>query len=200
VIAVVDYGAGNLRSVLKTLERLGADAALADAPSGVARADRIIMPGVGAFPAGMNGLRDRGLVDALLEAASNGKRLLGICLGMQLLFESSEEMGVTKGLGLLPGRVRRMNAKGLRIPHMGWNQLEKRRDHPLLRGVDEGAFVYFVHSYAVADDASDVVAAVTDYGGPFASVVGRGGVCGLQFHPEKSQTVGLTMLKNFLEW
>ncbi len=212
MIALVDYGISNLRSVQKAFEHLGKEVTLVDTPARLAQADRLILPGVGAFPAGMRGLRERGLIEPIRQAACDGRPLIGICLGMQLLFESSDEMGETAGLGLLPGRVTRIRDarstgleafhlphSALKIPHVGWNQLEVVRQHPLLRDLVSGSHAYFVHSYAVYPAQRDIVLATTDYGGPFASIVGRGNVCGLQFHPEKSQAVGLRLLSNFLE-
>ncbi len=224
MIALIDYGISNLRSVQKAFEHLGASATRVDTPERVAEADRLILPGVGAFPAGMEGLRARGLIEPIKQAARDGKPLIGICLGMQLLFEASDEMGETQGLGLLPGRVTRIKLQdegtakqeagsafrtakrppgipqsALKIPHMGWNQLDFVRDHALVHGLASGSYAYFVHSYAVYPEERDIILATTDYGGPFASIVGRGKVCGLQFHPEKSQAVGLKLLMNFLE-
>jgi imidazole glycerol-phosphate synthase subunit HisH len=207
MIALVDYGISNLRSVQKAFEQLGATVTLVDTPDRLAQADRIILPGVGAFPAGMQGLRERGLIEPIRQAACDGKPLIGICLGMQLLFEASEELGETAGLELLPGRVTKIKMqeagsippRTLKIPHIGWNQLEVMRDHPLVRGVVTGSYAYFVHSYAVYSDRRDILLATTDYGGPFASIVAQGNVCGLQFHPEKSQVAGLKLLSNFLE-
>ncbi len=203
MIALIDYGISNLRSVQKAFEHLGTEATLVDTPDRIAQADRLILPGVGAFPAGLQGLRERGLIEPIRQAARDGKPLLGICLGMQLLFESSDEMGETQGLGLLPGKVARIGrqssaVRGLKVPHMGWNQLDIVREHPLVRGLASGSYAYFVHSYAVYPDQREIVLATTDYGGAFASIVGRDNVCGLQFHPEKSQAVGLKLLKNFL--
>jgi imidazole glycerol-phosphate synthase subunit HisH len=199
MIALIDYGISNLRSVQKAFEHLNTEVTLADTPDRLAQADRLILPGVGAFPAGMKGLQERGLIDPIKQAARDGKPLIGICLGMQLLFESSDEMGETQGLGLLPGRVTRLVESGLKVPHMGWNQLDVVRDHSLVRDLVSGSYAYFVHSYAIYPEDQSVVLATTDYGGPFASIVGRGKMCGLQFHPEKSQAVGLRLLKNFLE-
>ncbi len=204
MIALIDYGISNLRSVQKAFEHLGTEVALVDTPDRLAQADRLILPGVGAFPAGMKGLHERGLIEPIKQAAREGKPLIGICLGMQLLFESSDEMGETEGLGLLPGQVTRISgsstvARGLKIPHMGWNQLDVVSIHPLVRDLVSGSYAYFVHSYAVYPDQQDIVLATTDYGGPFAAIVGQGNLCGLQFHPEKSQAVGLKLLKNFLE-
>jgi glutamine amidotransferase len=203
MIALIDYGISNLRSVQKAFEHLGTEVTLVDTPDRLAQADRLILPGVGAFPAGMKGIQERGLIEPIRQAARDGKPLIGICLGMQLLFESSDEMGETNGLGLLPGQVTRIGSlpsvvTGLKVPHMGWNQLDLVSDHPLVRDLVSGSYAYFVHSYAVYPDQREVVLATTDYGGPFASIVGRGKVCGLQFHPEKSQAVGLKLLRNFL--
>ncbi len=210
MIALIDYGISNLRSVQKAFAHLGVDVTLVDTPDQLARAERLILPGVGAFRAGMAGLRARGLIEPIRQAVARGTPLMGICLGMQLLFEASDELGDTEGLALLPGRVTRIrqgaNAHSslatrhsLKIPHMGWNQLDVVRDHPLVRGLASGAYAYFVHSYAVYPEQADIVMATTDYGGPFASIVGRGNIFGLQFHPEKSQAVGLRLLQNFLE-
>jgi imidazole glycerol-phosphate synthase subunit HisH len=198
MIALIDYGISNLRSVQKAFEHLATEVTLVDTPDRLAQADRLILPGVGAFPAGMKGLQERGLIEPIKQAAREGKPLIGICLGMQLLFDSSDEMGDTEGLGLLPGCVTRLVGSGLKVPHMGWNQLDVVRDHPLVHDLDSGSYAYFVHSYAIYPAAQASVLATTEYGGPFASIVGRGNVCGLQFHPEKSQTVGLKLLRNFL--
>jgi glutamine amidotransferase len=148
-------------------------------------------------------LQERGLIEPIKQAVREGKSLIGICLGMQLLFEVSDEMGETEGLGLLPGKVTRLGGPssvvgGLKVPHMGWNQLDMVRDHPLVRDLVSGSYAYFVHSYAIYPEDQDIVLATTDYGGPFASIVGGGKIYGLQFHPEKSQAVGLTLLRNFL--
>jgi glutamine amidotransferase len=211
MIALIDYGISNLRSVQKAFEHLDTEVTLVDTPDRLAQADRLILPGVGAFPAGMRGLRERGLIEPIKQAARESKPLIGICLGMQLLFESSDEMGETEGLGLLPGQVTKIqDARSkkqeagssqqpvLKIPHMGWNQLDVVRDHPLVRDLVSGSYAYFVHSYAIYPEDQSIVLATTEYGGPFASTVGRGKVCGLQFHPEKSQAVGLKLLRNFL--
>jgi glutamine amidotransferase len=197
-IAIIDAGIGNLRSVQKAFEHLGATPTVTNDPAVVGRTDAVVLPGVGAFGDGMQGLRARGLDRAVLDAVARGVPVFGICVGLQLLFEEGEEMGVHRGLGVLPGRVVRFPA-GLTVPHMGWNQIERRRPHPLLAGVPQGAFAYFAHSYhALAGDDASVVA-TTDYGGPFPSVVARGNVWAIQFHPEKSQEVGLQLLRNFLD-
>jgi len=203
MIALIDYGISNLRSVQKAFEHLDTEVTLVDTPDRLTQADRLILPGVGAFPAGMKGLQERGLIESIKQAVHEGKPLIGICLGMQLLFESSDEMGETQGLALLPGKVTRLGGQssvvhGLKVPHMGWNQLEAVCEHPLVRDLVSGSYAYFVHSYAVYPEQHDIVLATTEYGGPFASIVGRNKVCGLQFHPEKSQAVGLKLLRNFL--
>ena len=194
-LAVVDYGIGNLGSVMKAFRQVGMPALLTGDPAEVSRADALVLPGDGAFGATMVEIRRRSLLTPILEAARAGKPLLGICIGMQVLFEESEEHGRHQGLGLLPGRVRRL-PPGLTVPHMGWNELHPRRPHPLLAGVEDGDHVYFVHSY-FCDAPDEVVLATTDYGREVAAVVGRDNVLGVQFHPEKSQAVGLRMVANF---
>lgn len=192
-VVLVESGGANIGSVRYAFERLGVDARLSSDPETIAKADRVILPGVGAAGAGMARLQELGLVDVV-----RGLRqpLLGVCLGMQLLFESSEEND-TQCLGLLPGRVRRMSAgEGIRIPHMGWNSLTRRREDPLLRGIGDGAQAYFVHSFA-APVTQDTLATVT-YGDEYAAVVRRGHCWGAQFHPERSAAVGARLLENFL--
>jgi glutamine amidotransferase len=199
MIAIIDYGAGNLRSVRNALTFLGAQVATVATPSQLASADKIVLPGVGAFGAGMNALRQAGFEEPLKQAVAAGVPLIGICLGMQYLFESSDEMGLHRGLGLLPGRVTRFPADGPKVPHIGWNQLHIQQQNPLLAGVESGSYAYFVHSYYVeAGDPSDVLA-TTDYGIEYASAVAHGTIFGIQPHPEKSQSVGLRILKNFVE-
>lgn len=201
MITIVDYGVGNLRSVQKAFEHVGAPAAISSDPAALQAAvwdpaSGIVLPGVGAFGDGMRELKSRGLARPLQRLASSGTPLLGICLGMQLLFERSEEMGEHQGLGLLPGQVLRFPPGALKVPHVGWNQL-RLRPHPLLAGIAGGAYAYFVHSYyALPAEPADVLA-TTDYGLEFAAVVGRDRVWGAQFHPEKSQEVGLQLLANF---
>jgi len=199
MIAIIDYGAGNLRSVRNTLTFLGAQVYTASTPDQLAGADKIVLPGVGAFGAGMNALRAAGFEEPLKQAVTAGIPLVGICLGMQYLFESSDEMGLHRGLGLLPGRVTRFPADGPKVPHIGWNQLHVRRADSLLAGVESGAYAYFVHSYYVEGADPGDVLATTDYGIDFPSVVGRGRLFGIQPHPEKSQAVGQRILKNFME-
>jgi glutamine amidotransferase len=197
-IAVVDYGIGNLGSVMKAFRHLGAPAILSGDIAELRRADVLVLPGDGAFASTMAEIEGRGLVPVLREAVDQGRTLLGICIGMQLLFEESEEHGRHRGLGLLPGRVRRLEGE-MPIPHMGWNQLHPIRPHPMLEGVADGEHVYFVHSYW-CDAPAEVVLAETDYGARFPAIVGRGNVLGVQFHPEKSQAVGLRLLGDFLKW
>ena len=196
MIAIVDYGIGNLGSVTKGFRHAGAEVELSGDPDVLRRADALVLPGDGAFGATMAEIEARGLVPLLREAVAQGTPLVGICIGMQLLFEESEEHGRHLGLGILPGRVRRFDSS-LTVPHMGWNTLRARRPHPLLDGIADGAHVYFVHSY-YCDVPDDVVIATSDYGREFAAIVGRGNVLGLQFHPEKSQAVGLRLVANFV--
>jgi glutamine amidotransferase len=202
VIALIDYGAGNVRSVQKALEAVGAEVRITRAPYAILAAEKVVLPGVGAFGDCMAGLRRAGLVDALYRVVELGRPLLGICVGMQVLFEESEEMGRHAGLGLLPGHVIRfaddLVAKGLKIPHTGWNQIKPVGAHPLFHGLPSGAWAYFNHAYYCQAQPEHILA-VTDYGGPFSSVVSVGRVHGIQFHPEKSQTVGLRILRNFVE-
>jgi glutamine amidotransferase len=196
VIAIVDYGIGNLGSASKAFRHVGAESVLSGDPAVLRTADTLVLPGDGAFGAAMDELRRRHLLPVLKEAVAEGRTLLGICVGMQLLFEHSEEHGSHKGLGLLPGRVRRFKGE-LPVPHMGWNRLRRRRPHPILDGLEDGSYVYFVHSY-YCDAQPEVTIATSDYGLDFAAIVGRGRVLGVQFHPEKSQTVGLRMIENFV--
>ncbi len=203
-IAVIDYGVGNLRSVYKALEAAGAAARIVSDPGGLAGAAGIVLPGVGAFGDAAANLRRAGFEQRLLEAIAAGTPLLGICVGMQLLFDESEEMGRHAGLGIIPGRVRRFvsdvspEMKPLKIPQIGWNQLHHAGTDPLLAGVPDGAYAYFVHSYYCAPDDPAHVVATTDFGISYASVVRRGSVWGIQCHPEKSQAVGLRILGNFV--
>jgi glutamine amidotransferase len=197
MIAIVDYGIGNLGSVTKAFRSVGAETVLSDDPRVLDAADALVLPGDGAFGATMEEIRRRGLLPSLRRAHDDERPLLGICIGMQILFESSDEHGRHEGLGLLPGHVTRFGA-GQNVPHMGWNRLRARQTHMLVDGAD-GAHVYFVHSY-YCDAPTELVIATTDYGIEFASVVGRGNVLGVQFHPEKSQGVGLAMVGRFAAW
>jgi len=204
VIAIIDYGAGNLRSVCNAFIHLGAAVTVVSTPTELQGATKIVLPGVGAFGTGMASLRQAGFEEPIKEAVAKGTSLLGICLGMQYLFESSDEMGYHHGLGLLPGHVTRFpvgdaRMKGLKVPHMGWNSLVIQQENPLMRGIPDGGYAYFVHSYYVAAaNRADVIAAA-EYGIKFAAVVARGNIYGIQPHPEKSQAIGLRILKNYIE-
>lgn len=195
-IAIIDYGVGNLRSVEKAFAATGCEAAISSDEDYLRRAEKLVLPGVGAFAACMKALRERGFDRLVRERVRAGTPLLGVCVGMQLLFEESEEFGATRGLGLLAGRVRKFDGE-LVVPHVGWNRIEQQRPHALFEGVADGAFCYFVHSFYCVPQDEAVVAGETEYGRRYASVVADKNVCGVQFHPEKSQDVGLRMLKNF---
>jgi imidazole glycerol-phosphate synthase subunit HisH len=199
-VILIDAGTGNLRSVQKALESVGANVERTSDPNKVLAGQRIVLPGVGAFGDFMSGLRQRGLEEPLRQVARHGVPLLGICVGMQALFEVGEEMGEHKGLGLLEGKVGRFDASlSVKIPHTGWNQLRTKREAGLFDQVPDGAYVYFNHSYyCQPSHASDVIAD-TDYGIRYACAVRRENISGVQFHPEKSQAVGLQILKNFVE-
>lgn len=200
MIAILDYGMGNLRSVQKGFEKVGHAAEVTSDPAVVEAAEKVVLPGVGAFEDAITELRRRGLISSVYEAVDGGKPFLGICLGLQLLFENSYENGKHEGLGILKGDVVRFNLPAdYSVPHMGWNQLEIRRRSPLLNGLEDGSHFYFVHSYYVVPEEDAIVATETDYGGRFCSMVWRDNVFATQFHPEKSQADGLRMLKNFAE-
>lgn len=196
-VAIVDYGSGNRRSVQTALEHVGVQATVTGDPEIIGAADGLVIPGVGAFPAAMEALQAEGLVEPIREFANGGRPLLGACLGMQLLFESSDELGGAEGLGLLEGHVRRLQADGLKMPHIGWCEVAWERDSPISRGLPDPAFFYHVHSYAPEPSDPDELIGWSAYGGRFASVVGRGNVFGVQFHPEKSSRNGLAMMANF---
>jgi glutamine amidotransferase len=195
-IAIIDYGVGNLRSVEKAFAAAGAEAVVSSTETVLRQADALVLPGVGAFANCMRELAARGFDELVHECVAQGKPLLGVCVGMQMLFEESDEFGNTPGLALLHGRVRRF-ASDLVVPQVGWNQVRWRASHPLLTGVGDNAFFYFVHSYFCEADDQTVVIGETDYGLPYASVVAQGTLCGVQFHPEKSQAAGLRLLANF---
>ena len=198
-LAIVDYGMGNLRSVQKAFERLGHAAEVTRDAERIAAAPGVVLPGVGAFGACMTNLTALGLVEPVKHAIGAGRPFLGICLGMQLLFDESDEFGPVAGLGVLPGRVVRFSTDAERkVPHMGWNSLRVVRRVPELAGIEEDAYVYFVHSYYPVPTDPSVVATTTSYGPEFASSVARGNVFACQFHPEKSQQVGLRLLDNFV--
>jgi glutamine amidotransferase len=191
-IAIIDYDVGNMRSVEKGFAYVGVPARVTKDPSEIDSADGLVLPGVGAFESGMRHIAP--LRDVVLDRVEDGVPLLGICLGMQMLYEESDEGGLYRGLGLVKGRITRFS-NGLKVPHMGWNSLSIKKDHPLLDGIADGSYVYFVHSYRAPVGGSTVAA--SDYGGEFTAVVAEGNVAGTQFHPEKSGDVGLRMLKNF---
>ena len=222
MVTIIDYGIGNLRSIEKALQQVGAEVLRTDDPKAIAEAERLVLPGVGAFGACIDEIRDRSLEQPILDAIDADVPFLGVCVGMQLLFEVGEEHGEQQGLGVLPGRVVHFNAEAavtanacvvddgtagvvtqpgpdtaLKVPHMGWNTLAPTRSSPLLDGIDAGDYVYFVHSYHAAPARADDVLATTTYGHAFPAIVQRGKVFGVQFHPEKSQDVGLQLLRNF---
>jgi imidazole glycerol-phosphate synthase subunit HisH len=215
MIAIIDYGMGNIHSVKKALEVAGAQTLVTNKPQEIKKCEKLVLPGVGAFGDAMEELQKQDLVSAIRDDINRKKIFLGICLGMQLLFESSEESPDVKGLGIFKGKVKKFAPReGLKVPHMGWNQLRKDTSHlpvrqagktqvtsecPLLKNVEDNSFVYFCHSYYPAPQEPEVSAAVTDYGEDFTSMVWKDNVFGAQFHPEKSQAVGLDILKNFVE-
>jgi glutamine amidotransferase len=197
-IGLVDYGMGNRRSAEKALEHVGARVLVSSDPARLREMDGLVLPGVGALPAGMRAIRELGLDELLIERAHSGVPLLGLCLGMQLLFEHSEEHDGAEGLGLLAGTVRRLSVPaGLKLPHIGWSEVRWRRDTPLAEGLPDPSYLYHVHSFAPVPAAEEVVLATAEYGEPFAAIVGQGNVYGTQSHPEKSSTHGLALLANF---
>lgn len=196
-IAIIDYGVGNLRSVEKAFTTQGISAIVTDDEATLRTADKLVLPGVGAFAACMDGLRNRGFDQLVIEAAGAGKPILGLCVGLQMMFEEGHEFGIHRGLGLMPGRVVRF-PEGLHVPHIGWNQVHLRQpNHPLFHDLPDHSFFYFVHSFYVEPTDQDCVIGETDYGIKYASICGRGSVIGVQFHPEKSQSAGLRLLRNF---
>ncbi len=198
-LAIIDYGIGNLRSVQKAFEHVGAIAPLTEDPAVILAADKVVLPGVGAFGDGMKGIHARGLADVVRAVAARGTPLLGICVGMQILFEIGEELGEHQGLGLLPGRVRPFAIdRALKVPHTGWNQIAPCAGSPLFEDLPVGSYAYFNHGF-YCDAAPADTLATTDYGGPYPTIVGRGRLYGIQFHPEKSQAVGMRLLRNFVE-
>lgn len=208
MIVIVDYGMGNLRSVYKALESLGLEVRVSSGKQDILDARAVVLPGVGAFRDCMRNLDHLGLVDVIQNCIRSGKPFLGICLGLQILFTESEEFGKSEGMNLFPGRVCRfpenlpdlLNSGGfLKVPHMGWNQVLKKKDCPVLENIPSGSYFYFVHSYYVVPDEPDLIAATTDYGLEFVSAIARDNVFACQFHPEKSQRIGLALLKNFGE-
>jgi glutamine amidotransferase len=197
LIAIIDYGMGNLHSVSKAVERLGQEYIVTSDEQQILRADKAILPGVGAFGDAMEYLRESGLRETTLRYAASGKPLLGICLGMQLLFTQSDEHGLHEGLNLLPGHVVRFQGD-YKVPHMGWNKLSFTQQSPLFQGIEEG-YVYFVHSFHAKPEQKSDLLATTDYYQPVTAIVGRDNVYGMQFHPEKSGEIGMRLLVNFLQ-
>jgi glutamine amidotransferase len=208
MISIIDYGMGNIHSVQKAFQVHGARAVVTNSPATVGDCNKLVLPGVGAFGDAMQELKKRGLIPAIKKHIMQGKTFLGICLGMQLLFEASKESPDCRGLGILEGTVEKFRAKaGLKVPHIGWNQLRVARSQshkvtrrcPLLQNIPDNAYVYFCHSYYVAPRPKDLIAATTNYGLDFASLLWKGNIYGMQFHPEKSQKVGLRIIKNFVD-
>lgn len=195
-VAIIDYGVGNLRSVEKAFAATGCAAVISSDESLLSKAERLVLPGVGAFAACMKALTERGFDKLVRARVAAGTPLLGVCVGMQMLFQESEEFGTTPGLGLMDGRVRRFSAD-LVVPQVGWNQISQRVPHPLFAGIADAAFFYFVHSYYCEPAAGEVILGETDYGVAYPSVVACKNLFGVQFHPEKSQTAGLRLLSNF---
>lgn len=207
MIAIVDYGMANLASVEKALARVGGSPTITSDPEAIARADQVVLPGVGAFCAAMTNLNRSGLREAVLHAIRSGKPFLGICLGLQMLFEESSEMGDTPGLGVLSGRVVKFfspetppGAEGLKVPHIGWNSLQVRPNSRLFRGLEANPYVYYVHSFYPDPQDRAVISATSDYPTPFCCAVEHENVAATQFHPEKSGAVGLHILRNFVNW
>ncbi len=201
MIAIIDYGMGNLRSVSKALEYLGASYTLCSRGKDLVRAAKVILPGVGAFGNAMNELRARGFIGPIGEGIRRKSKFMGICLGLQLLFEKSEENPGAKGLGIFKGSVKKFRSRNVKIPHMGWNDLTVLKKHPILRNVASGDYFYFVHSYYGKPSAQGLTLASCRYGREdFAAVIGNEHICATQFHPEKSQDEGLRVLKNFMKW
>ncbi len=200
MIAIIDYQMGNLRSVQKAIEHVGHQAVITSDPNELRRAEKIILPGVGAFEDAIAEIRRRDLVGPIKEAIEQNKPFLGVCLGLQLLFDRGYEGGVHEGLGIIPGEVRRFEVpKEYKVPHMGWNAARVVRRPPILDGISDGAYFYFVHSYYVVPEDSSIIATETDYATPFCSMIWRGNLFATQFHPEKSQADGLRLYKNFAE-
>ena len=198
MIAIIDYGAGNLQSVKKAFDFIGAESVITNDPKVILSADKILLPGVGSFGDAMDSMHKNGLVEIVKECALSGKPFLGICLGLQLLFEESEESPGVKGLGIFKGKIKKFSSDmGLKIPHIGWNSLEIKQKDTIFKDIPENAYVYFVHSYYLhAEDENDI-ATVTNYGIDFHSAVGKNNIFATQFHPEKSGDVGLQILRNF---
>ncbi len=198
MIAIIDYGAGNLQSVKKAFDFIGAESVITNDPKVILSADKILLPGVGSFGDAMDSMHKNGLVETVKECALSGKPFLGICLGLQLLFEESEESPGVNGLGIFKGKIKKFSSDmGLKIPHIGWNSLEIKQKDTLFKGIPENAYVYFVHSYYLHAEDEEDIATVTNYGIDFHSAVGKNNIFATQFHPEKSGDVGLQILRNF---
>jgi glutamine amidotransferase len=201
MIAIIDYGMGNLRSVQKGFERVGREAVVTSDAKTILSAGKVVLPGVGAFPDCMRNLEQNGLIDVVHQTVRSGKPFLGICLGLQLLFTESEEFGISKGLDIIKGRVKlfKLQDSALKVPHMGWNSISIRRRAPALQDVPDNSHVYFVHSFHVVPEDKNVIATTTDYGMEFVSSIWKDNIFAVQFHPEKSQALGLSILKRFGE-
>ncbi len=200
MIAIIDYDAGNIKSVEKAMQSLGEEVVVTRDADTLLNAEKVILPGVGAFGDAMDKIRSYGLEDVIHQIVAKGTPFLGICLGLQLMFEESDETPGVKGLGILPGKILRIpDAPDLKIPHMGWNSLHFEKDTRLFKGIKEGAYVYFVHSYYLKAEEASIVAASTEYSTHIHAAVERGNVFACQFHPEKSSEVGLAILKNFID-
>lgn len=197
MIAIIDYGMGNLRSVEKGFQKVGVEVRVTNRPSDIRDADGVVLPGVGAFKDCMNELTNLNLTGAIVESIKEGKPYLGICLGFQILFSESEEFGYCKGLDIYKGKVPRFPVSELKVPHMGWNEIKIRKENPLLKGIPDKSSFYFVHSYYVAPEDDSIILTTTDYGIEFTSSIWKDNVYGVQFHPEKSQALGLQLLRNF---
>jgi len=202
MIAIIDYGMGNLRSVEKGFQKIGVDVTVTNSPVMVSKADAVVLPGVGAFKDCMRELTNLELIDAVSDSIKKGKPYLGICLGLQVLFSESEEFGKCRGLDVLRGSVVKFEftpQKTLKVPHMGWNEIKIQKKNPLFKGIPEKSYFYFVHSYYVVPEDKSIIATTTDYGIEFTSSIWKDNIFAVQFHPEKSQAVGLQVLKNFGE-
>ncbi len=201
MVVVVDYGMGNLRSVAKALEKIGLNVKVSSSPKDVENAKAIVVPGVGAFGDAIKNLDRLGLIEPIIKDIEKGKPYLGICLGLQILFEKGFEFGEHQGLGVVKGKVIRFpNKEGYKIPHMGWNQIWKKKDEGLYKNIKNGEFFYFVHSFYVVPEEEDIIASTTDYITDFCSAIQKDNIWAVQFHPEKSQTAGLKLLENFKEF
>lgn len=199
MVAIIDYGAGNLQSVKKTLDFIGAESKITDNKDEINAASHIILPGVGSFADAMSCIRERGLEETIKKSADGSKHFLGICLGLQLLFESSEESPGVKGLGVFKGDIVTIpKDNGLKVPHIGWNSVKLNQTNGIFEGIKDESYFYFVHSYYLKNSDEDIVAGTTEYGVPIQCAVQNGRVCATQFHPEKSSEVGLALLKNFV--